>query len=221
MYIKKYIFLYLIISISSVLQAATLEELTGFEGKNVNFTKQKNAPAYREDTFNIKAPPTGVYTKHQSITGVDFHGRTSSFIGTSGFEGQRACDTTSPERFIDHEIKLLEHDVLRYIDFWGEDTNASEDFRLILYKQCMPYLSAGPLYTEVFLSSVITQNSANFFSGNFINKGISSIKSHCKVMVRVAFTSASCAVAQNMRVLKVRAEIRRNDLIFIDALEQF
>jgi hypothetical protein len=207
--------------------ATTVEEAGGELGNDtvLTFNTNLNNPDRTSESYK-KGGGSSITTKHHGFTGVDFDPRVSTFIGNDGGLGHRTCDDASPEQFVDHEIKLVKGDILRWVDVWGNDNNPDEDLTLVIYKQCMPYLSAGPLSnTEFLIVNEIPRDSGNFIYSEFLNKSFKGLSNNCKVMARIRFGDFDlvngCQGASDLQLYKVRAEMSKGDLIFMDNFQEF
>jgi len=76
--------------------------------------------------------------RYHAATGVDFDGRTSGFDGGGSGNGDRTCNASSTELFVDHEIKIKNGEILSWIDVWGNDSNVAEDMAVVVFRQCLP-----------------------------------------------------------------------------------
>lgn len=204
--------------------ATTVEEAGGPLGDNTPIPSNNEASIpMLEAHQSSKGIATSPYTAYHATTGVDFDGRNSTFVGNYFGGGDRMCDASSPEQYVDHEIKLLDGDILRWIDVWGNDSNVDEDLSIFIYRSCLPYLSAGSIDYSFEYSADIARSSGDFIHSAFLNKSFKGTESYCKLMARIRFADfgSSCATASDIRLYKVRAEIRRDDLIYFDNFQLY
>lgn len=153
----------------------------------------------------------------------NYLGRTSGFDGgTVVGAGDKNCLDGSTESFIDHPIKMEPNQVLDGIRVWGSDTNVSQDLRFILYKTCFPAFDAGSPVADFFFSEALATSGGDFSNFYNINRAFTGLNKECKIMARVRFgNSNSCNGIEDLRLFKVRAQLRSDDLIFIDDFGPF
>ena len=227
-YLKVLIFT-IIFCLISASQAMTLEEAGGKVGdKRIipEFPESKlMTPKEYKETTDTKGVILIPGKRFYSATGVDFDPRKSGFDGGYANYAARTCTSSSTEQFIDHEIKLLNGDILSYIDVWGRDSNVNENLSLFLYKSCSPYLSAGALDVDFFHGNEMSTSTGDFIFSTKPNKGFSNIESTCKIMARIRFGDYDpvnyCDGATDIRLYRLRSEIREVDFIFESSLDEY
>ena len=174
---------------------------------------------------------TGLLFDYYAVNGGAFLPRTSAFDGADGGFGARNCRDGSAERFIDHELKMGPYDVIDGIRVWVDDSDVNEDLGFIIYRACLPAFSAGGIFSEVLFSETYNTSAGEasiFYNTNFTFEGLVQESEfvddtdQCKIMMRVRFEfPATCNGIEDVSVMKVRAQLIKNDLIFKENLEDF
>jgi len=157
------------------------------------------------------------------VNGQNFLGRTSNFDGGDGFNGARNCLDGSTERFIDHELVMGTHDLLDGIRVWVEDSDATQNLAVILYRQCLTAFGAGDgVFSDVFFNEEVPTSvgeDSMFFNTNYTFQGLTN---ECKIMVRARFGSpTTCNGVEDISLYKVRAQLVTDELIFKNSFSEF
>ncbi len=157
--------------------------------------------------------------EYDASDGTDFDSLTSQMHWDSpGGAGTKRCIAPSTEPFADHEIIMEPKDVLDGVRVWVDDNDIDDNLRIIVYKACLPKFAAGAIEFNVLLAENFETDIGE--DSEFFNMSSSFAGRHdlCKMMVRVRFGSNNqhCAQSPDVTLQKVRVQIIKNDVIFVD-----
>ena len=209
----------------SSLSATTLEEVGGNISDVLNIIPAPDLDN-KIDRNSIEAiNGGGLSSENYAVQGSSFYALREGFERDATGKGDLRCDSSSTTVFVDHEIKMEEHDVLQWLDVWGKDTHASDNMSVILYRQCLPAFGSSAMFQEYNLIEEMNYSSGDFLYTRKLSRSYKGLLRNCKLMARVRFTNdpsfTSCTNSNALSLYKLRVQLVKNDVIFKDGLSLY